>query len=113
MNSFRGSVFEGANKCGNQIFFLNDHFRKSIVCEFYVSFVGDEDIFWFKLTVDNSFAVEKLNSHNYLGNQHLDYFFLELYVLLSEIEIDISPRQILHHNVYFVLVLKGLPYGHK
>ena len=57
--------------------------------------------------------MKKLNSNHNLSNKHLYNFLLESYVFLFEIEIDIPPRQIFHHDVYFVLILEGLPDPHK
>ena len=57
--------------------------------------------------------MQNLYSHNYLGNQHADGFFLERKIFSLQVEVYITPWQILHDDVdlVFILVLKGLADG--
>ena len=57
--------------------------------------------------------MQNLYSHNYLGNQHADDFFLERKIFSLQVEVYITPWQILHDDVdlVFILVLKGLADG--
>lgn len=62
MDCLRSCVLKGSNECGEGISFLEHHSGKPVVSKFDVAIVGDQNVLWFELTIDDSFIVESLNA---------------------------------------------------
>lgn len=61
-------ILQSAYKSIYLIFPWANHPRKSIVTKFNVTLIGDENIFRFQLSVDDSMTVQKLHTLNDLSN---------------------------------------------
>lgn len=105
---FRSSILESAHESKNWIIFLNNHFRKSIVCQFYMAFISNQYVLWLQLSVNYSFFMQNLDCYNNFGNK-LFYDLFSKNVLFSlQVVIKISIGHILHHKINFVFILESL-----
>ena len=72
-------------------------------------FVGDQDVFWLQLSVNDPLVMKDLNADNDLGNQHPDDGLSKDVLFAFEVIVNVPLRHVLHHNVNFTLVLESLP----
>lgn len=83
-------VLKGSNVGGDESLFLRKYFRQSIVCELEVSLFGDQDVFWFKLSIDDSLFVKNAEA-DYDFSCNIDgLLFCEVFVLLLEVVVKIA-----------------------
>ena len=109
MDGFGSRILQGSNKGSDGIFLFDYHFRKTVICEFDVAVIGDEQIFRFEFPVDDAFSMKKLKTDNNFGDKHANNFFFEEELFSFEIEVNIASGKVFHDYIYFVFVLKGLP----
>lgn len=68
LQRLRGSILKSTYESGKWIFILQQHSRKTIVAQFDVPLIGDKDILWFQLPIDDSLIVQGLDASNDLSN---------------------------------------------
>ena len=68
LQSLRGSILKSTYESGKWILILQQHSRKTIVAQFDVPLIGDKDILWFQLPIDDSLIVQSLDASNDLSN---------------------------------------------
>jgi hypothetical protein len=73
-----------------------------------MSFIGDEDILWLELSVDDVGVVERSDSGDYFGHYFFNLLLLEPIVSLAEIKEEVSLGKVFHNDVDFGRVLKCL-----
>ena len=68
LQRLRGSILKSTYESGKWIFILQQHSRKTIVSQFDMPLIGDKDILWFQLPIDDSLIVQSLDASNDLSN---------------------------------------------
>ena len=73
-----------------------------------MTIIGNENILWFELSIDDTIIMENLHTINYLSAKLSNNFLSKYDLFLFQIKVYITFVQILHNYVNFILVLEGL-----
>lgn len=113
IDSLRRSILKCSDESREGIFLLEHHSRKTIVSQFNVTVICDQNVLRLQLSVNDSFIVQGFNSCNNFSHQHFNDVLPEHTSFFLQIIINISSWQIFHNNVNFARVLKCLSNSNK
>lgn len=71
-----------------------------------MSFIGNQNVFRFELTVYNPLFMQKLHRKHNLCDHVTNCILSEDDVLLFGVEVEVSFRKVLHHNIDVLFVLE-------
>lgn len=105
-NSLRSHILKCSYKSRCKSFVFNKHFRKAIVCEFDMSIISNENIFRFKLPINNTITMQNLNPIDNFSNKISNDLLIELNFFFFEVEINVALIEIFHDYVNLIFVLE-------